>query len=30
MDGAEEDLVAPQIEAITAQLGPLIKNGISI
>ena len=30
MDGAEEDLVAPQIEALIAKLLPLIKGGISI
>lgn len=30
MDGCEEDLVAPQIEAIIGKLLPLIKEGISI
>ena len=30
MDGAEEELVAPYIEALIAKLLPLIKDGISI
>ena len=30
MDGAEEELVAPQIEALLGKLLPLIKEGISI